>query len=181
MRNSDNWPTPERMAQIGATAKQAQQSDEDWIPPIDDEDEQPEPPDRGAPPPGDDTDATTIGGLRIHPAADIFPRMPESEFEKHLANVKENGQLVPILVTPDGIILDGRARARACRKLGIEPRTEVKDGDPLKIVIAANRHRKHMTPAMLAKAGYGLTKSPIPHGRAHERDYRANSNRYKQL
>jgi hypothetical protein len=92
--------------------------------------------------------------------------MSEAEFMKHLASVKEQGQLVPILVSPDRMILDGCARARACRELGIEPRIEVKDGDPLKIVIAANRHRKQMTPAMLAKDAYGLTKPPNPHGRA---------------
>lgn len=59
---------------------------------------------------------------------------------KHLASVKEQGQLVPILVSPDRMILDGCARARACRELGIEPRIEVKDGDPLKIVILSLIH-----------------------------------------
>jgi hypothetical protein len=163
------YATPELAARIEATAKQVQPSDEYWIPPFDDEDEQPEPPDRGAPPPGDDTDATTIGDLQVHPAAEIFLRMSEAEFVKHRASVEEHGQLVPILVSPDRMILDGCARARACHELGIEPRTEVKEGDPMKIVIAANRHRKHMTPAMLAKAAYGLTRPSIPRTRAPAR------------
>lgn len=155
----DHFPTPERMAEIEANAKRAQPSDEDWIPPIDDEDEQPEPPDRGAPPPGDDPDATAIGDRRVHPAASIFPEMPESEFEKHLADVKANGQLVPILISPDGMLIDGRARARACLKLGIEPVTEVRNGDPMKIVISANRHRKHLTPMMLVWSALDLVQT----------------------
>jgi hypothetical protein len=170
-----------RFGQCGRTAMKyypPEFDDEDWIPPLDDEDEQQEPdeqsepPDRGAPPIGDDS------GPPIHPAANTFPPMREDsqEFKDLVDSFKKHGwllELEPILMMPDGeTILLGRNRRNACLKACVEPQIKVLpegwNGDPLTLVIESNRQRKQWTPAQLAKIAFGLTEPQIP-ARARER------------
>ena len=72
--------------------------------------------------PGDKTN-----NLRLHPAAEIFPVMAKAEFEALVADIKQNGQLKPI-VTYNNMILDGRDRYKACLLIGREPNTTEWDG-----------------------------------------------------
>lgn len=66
-------------------------------------------------------------------------------WDEFRASIKGNGQMQPIVLL-DGLILDGRNRARACAELGIEPITVGYTGDdPLGFVIASNLHRRHLT------------------------------------
>ncbi|MPZ31202.1 MAG: DEAD/DEAH box helicase [Rhodospirillales bacterium] len=57
-----------------------------------------------------------------HPAAEIFPVMADADFAGLVADIKQSGQLEPIVIH-DNQILDGRHRYRACEQLGIEPIT----------------------------------------------------------
>jgi ParB-like chromosome segregation protein Spo0J len=87
--------------------------------------------------------------LKFHPLADIFPLMEGAEFDELVADIKANGQHARI-VLKDGMILDGRNRYRACRKLGVEPSFVCKAysdqiTDPAAYVISANIHRRHLT------------------------------------
>ena len=50
----------------------------------------------------------------------LVPEIPAQEFEAFKSDIKERGQLVPITVNNQGIILDGHHRFRACQELGIE-------------------------------------------------------------
>jgi len=59
--------------------------------------------------------------MKAHPIADLFPLMDGAEFNALVDSMRTNGQLDPIIVQ-DGVIIDGRNRARACQVLGIEPR-----------------------------------------------------------
>ena len=88
--------------------------------------------------------------MEAHKLASYFPIMEGEQFEKFKQDIKENGQLEPI-ITFDGKILDGLNRYRACTELGIEPKfTEYKGSDPLHYVISVNVHRRHMTVSQLA-------------------------------
>ncbi len=90
--------------------------------------------------------------MSSHPAARLFPLIKGDEFEALVDDIRENGQREPILLHPDGSILDGRNRYLACRKLGIEPKLEHWDGEgsPEEIVLSLNLHRRHLSSAQRA-------------------------------
>jgi ParB-like chromosome segregation protein Spo0J len=86
--------------------------------------------------------------LAAHPAADLLPLMSDEEYEGLKEDIRRHGQREAIILL-DGKILDGRHRDRACRELGVEPRTVslapdlVKD--PVAYVRSVNLHRRHLT------------------------------------
>jgi ParB-like chromosome segregation protein Spo0J len=61
--------------------------------------------------------------LRPHPLAALFPELPPEELAELARDVKERGQLEPIILHK-GLILDGRNRYRACQIAGVKPQTE---------------------------------------------------------
>jgi ParB-like chromosome segregation protein Spo0J len=87
-------------------------------------------------------------GLAAHPAADLLPPMSEEEYAGFKEDMRRHGQRKPIVLL-DGKVLDGRHRYRACRELGIEPRTVSLEpdlvGDPVDYVLSVNLHRRHLT------------------------------------
>jgi hypothetical protein len=78
--------------------------------------------------------------------ADLFPPLEGEEYEQLKADIHEHGQRDPIVLIQDRI-LDGRARYRACRELGIEPKTVAWDGvgEPWQFVVSRNLLRRHLT------------------------------------
>ena len=78
----------------------------------------------------------------------LVPEIPAPEFEAFKSDIKERGQLVPITVNNQGIILDGHHRFRACQQLGIECNyTELNFDNKLLeklFVIDANLKRRHL-------------------------------------
>ncbi len=89
--------------------------------------------------------------LRPHPAAEIFPKMAEAEFDALVTDIEQNGQLEPIIIY-EGMILDGRHRYKACQQLGLKCRTIEWDGggSPEEFVISMNVRRRHLTASQLA-------------------------------
>lgn len=84
--------------------------------------------------------------LAAHPYADKFPMLPEGELEELAESIRANGLRSPIVVTPDGQILDGRNRAAACERIGATPETVIYEGDDLaEYVIDCNVTRRNMT------------------------------------
>jgi hypothetical protein len=84
--------------------------------------------------------------LKIHPAADCLPLLPDSEFAQLKADIKARGLREPILVK-DGFIVDGRHRYRACNELGIDPTLqEYDDGDIIAEIASRNLFRRNLTP-----------------------------------
>ena len=53
------------------------------------------------------------------PPYQVFPDLPPEEFESLKRDIAERGVQVAIEITPEGEILDGHQRLRACRELGI--------------------------------------------------------------
>jgi hypothetical protein len=108
--------------------------------------------------------------LPVHPAADLFPLMSESELRELGEDIKKNGLRSPITVY-NGELLDGRNRLDAMVLAGIEIEIRLPhkgtlsfhrldiDGiyaqqgvselppctDPYAYVLSANIHRRHLT------------------------------------
>ena len=104
--------------------------------------------------------------LPIHPAAELFPLMTPAELRELGEDIKANGLKLPIAITSDGQLLDGRNRLDAMEAVGVEfkfGRTtnggpihidigtddlsfpEIVKTDPYAYVISANLHRRHLT------------------------------------
>jgi hypothetical protein len=81
--------------------------------------------------------------------ASLVPQISEQEYQKIRQSIKDNGQWVPIITNPQLIILDGHTRFRACKELGVVPRTMIRESeDPLlekQFIIQINRNRRHLT------------------------------------
>lgn len=88
-----------------------------------------------------------VEALAFHPVADVFPLIAGAEFEALVADVAAHGLRVPIILHPDGRILDGRNRYRACAAAGVEPRFETWSGEGLAcdFVWSLNGPRRHLT------------------------------------
>ena len=87
--------------------------------------------------------------LPWHPAAEIFPMMDGSALDELAVDIAANGLRMPIVLHPDGSILDGRNRYAACVAAGVEPRFETWDGDgsAAAFVWSMNGSRRHLTVA----------------------------------
>lgn len=82
----------------------------------------------------------------VHPYADKFPMLSDAELDELAESIKTVGLLHPIIVTPDGLILDGRNRLEACNRAEVEVTVEQYDGDDYaEFVIASNVARRNMS------------------------------------
>jgi hypothetical protein len=97
-----------------------------------------------------------IFALPVHPAADVFPMLPEDELEELAESIKTQGLLNSIVVQSiDGklVLVDGRNRREACRRAGVEPTYTLLDGqDATAYILSANVNRRHMTKGQRAIA-----------------------------
>ena len=98
-------------------------------------------------------------GIKVHPAADLFPMMSDAELDELAADIAKNGVQQPI-VWYHGQLIDGRNRVAAVSRIPDEKRrNEIaagwRDGrgnrahlflpDPYAYVISANIHRRHLS------------------------------------
>lgn len=79
----------------------------------------------------------------FHPAADAFPMMNASHLAELTKSIQAEGQLLPIVMC-DGLVLDGRNRWLACRKLGIRPKTQDFHGNPWAHAWSLNGQRRDL-------------------------------------
>jgi hypothetical protein len=97
------------------------------------------------------TKITKITG--VHPYADKFPMLPETELAELADSISVNGLRLAIVITPGGLILDGRNRWKACELADVEPATIVYDGEDIaEYVIDANITRRNMSTGQRAMA-----------------------------
>lgn len=106
--------------------------------------------------------------LTLHPIADLFPRMPNDEFEALKEDIRIHGVRQPILIH-DGQILDGRHRWEAAQKLRIECPTIEWDGrgSLIDTVVSMNLKRRHLTASQQAAAA--VEAIPLYEAEAKER------------
>lgn len=94
---------------------------------------------------------STSASRPVHPAAERFPMIEGSAYEEFREDIRMHGLRVPIAILPDGTILDGRNRLKACEEVGIEPIFEIVNTEsPMAYVLSANKHRRHLTSSQLA-------------------------------
>jgi hypothetical protein len=87
--------------------------------------------------------------LEPHPFAALFPELPPEELSLLVRDIKERGQLEPIILYK-GLILDGRNRYRACQIAGVKPwieefNTKAAKGTPEDFVLSRNLRRRHLS------------------------------------
>jgi ParB-like chromosome segregation protein Spo0J len=102
-----------------------------------------------------------------HRFSEYFPPMTAEEIKVLGADILSNRLKEPIWLH-DGMILDGNNRYRACLKIGyplketdfrkFDPATQ---GDPLKFVISANLHRRHLNESQRALIATRLVNSKL--------------------
>ncbi len=91
-----------------------------------------------------------VNGIKVHKAANIMPMMNEQELQALQIDIKEHGLREPIWLFKENgedYILDGRNRAIACSKIGVEPEYRYYDGeakDLISFVISLNISRRHL-------------------------------------
>lgn len=108
-------------------------------------------------------DGTEYEVTEAHPAADVFPWMPDDELRALADDVRANGLKEPVELLPDGRLLDGRNRELACRVAGVVPtyltRHDVTSvGAVVALILSRNVHRRHLTPGQRAMAAAELAK-----------------------
>lgn len=87
-----------------------------------------------------------------HPLANLFPLLQGEDYDALKGDIAANGLLDPIWLHPDGRIIDGRNRHRACIDTGTPPRFRTWDGQGslITFVISLNLHRRHLTASQRA-------------------------------
>ena len=85
--------------------------------------------------------------MEWHEASNVFPMMGAEDLEDLAEDIKQNGLLHPIVLHPDGSILDGRNRQTACVLAGVEPRYDTwnGEGNELSFVVSENLMRRQLT------------------------------------
>jgi phage N-6-adenine-methyltransferase len=95
----------------------------------------------------------------IHPAAALFPMLPDEDLDALAVDIAVHGQRIPI-ATWHGQILDGRNRLEACRRAGVEPWVEAADladdAEAVGFVISSNLKRRHLDESQRAMIGAKL-------------------------
>jgi len=88
----------------------------------------------------------------IHPAAALFPMLPDDELRELADDITANGLIHPVVLDTAGALIDGRNRLAACRMAGVAPTFTVHDGDPVAHVLSANISRRHISKGQRAMA-----------------------------
>ena len=110
--------------------------------------------------------------LPVHPAAELFPLMPEAELKELAADIQKNGMINPVILfeTADNVVLlrtggiasmhsllpDYLALQQSRRRLPqvmiagssvfpLRSRLEHQDRDPHALALSYNIHRRHLT------------------------------------
>lgn len=97
---------------------------------------------------------------RIHPAAEMFPRMPGDEFVALKQDIRANGLIEPIWLLDDQI-LDGRHRYYACQEVGVTPSfREYQGDDAAAFVVSLNLKRRHLSESQRAAVAVRLANMP---------------------
>jgi len=73
--------------------------------------------------------------------------LADDELDELAADIAERGLLYPVVLDPDGRVLDGRNRLAACERAGVEPAFTTYEGDDADgYALAVNIARRNLLP-----------------------------------
>nr|WP_329912009.1 ParB/RepB/Spo0J family partition protein [Streptomyces sp. SP18BB07] len=89
--------------------------------------------------------------IETHPIASLFPQLDEDELRALADDVQARGLLHPIVLDPQGRLLDGRGRLKACEIASVEPEfVTYEGGDPSGYVLSVNLRRRNISKGQAA-------------------------------
>jgi len=97
----------------------------------------------------------------VHAACEALPLIPPDRFRELVAAIDKYGQLDPVKITDEGVVLDGRHRLAACYELDIEPKIEIVADDPWAIALG-DVVRRHLTTGQRAAFAAKLMQHTRP-------------------
>src|SRR6266496_5429186 len=99
----------------------------------------------------------------VHPFAESFPKISETEFQELKADIEKRGLREAILrIRGTQIVMDGRHRLRACNELGIQPtfaEYDGRDGDIVDEIVSRNLLRRHLSASQRAEIAAKLVNT----------------------
>src|ERR1700733_8806760 len=99
----------------------------------------------------------------IHPLADIFPMLEETDLKELAEDIKGKSLTAPITLY-EGKVLDGRNRYRACDLAKVELRpdqfTQYEGDDALGFVVSKNLPRRHLNESQRAAIAAEIANMP---------------------
>ena len=109
----------------------------------------------------------------IHPIVYLLPPMPDIEYGQLVADIKAHGLREPIVLHPDGRVIDGRHRLRACLEAHRTPKYVTWDGSGnlADYVLSLNVRRRHLTASERAEVARKL----VAYSREHPSPVEANT------
>ena len=98
--------------------------------------------------------------LRPHPQASAVPAVSEEAYAAVKASIGARGIQVPLEITGEGVVLDGHARLRAARELGIGEVdvSVVAPGNELEHILRAALDRRQLTPSQATAVAANLAQ-----------------------
>lgn len=106
----------------------------------------------------------------VHPAAALFPMMPDDELAQLASDIKDNGLIHPIVIDVDGLLIDGRNRLAACELAEVEPTFSRLNGqDAIAYIVSANLTRRNLSKGQQAMALAMIYPEPTPGKRSDAR------------
>jgi len=118
----------------------------------------------------------------VHPAANLFPLVTGDEFQALCQSIGKDGLEEPVVLTHDGLLLDGRNRLRALLVTGSTERFKTLDetyasDNYIGYVLRLNLHRRHLSASQ--KAALAVDVEKLYADLAKERQVRTAENRAK--
>lgn len=107
-----------------------------------------------------------------HPVAELFPLMEGEEYQRLVDDVRSNGLREPVWLHPDGRVIDGRNRVRACADAGLPVRTRTWDGSGslVELVVSLNLHRRHLDKSQRAMVALAVEERLAEEAEARRRE-----------
>jgi len=110
----------------------------------------------------------TTYNSKVHPAAALFPMIPDDELQLLADDIAATGLHHPVVLAADGTLVDGRNRLAACKLAGVDPTFTTYAGDDvLAFIVGENIRRRHLTNGQRSMLGYDLL--PMIEAAAKER------------
>lgn len=110
----------------------------------------------------------------IHPACLSVPEIGDTDREALNADIAKDGLRHEILLTPDGLLIDGRNRLIACYLGSVEPRFKKTKLDPWQVAYSENIARRHLDTKQKALFGHAWLSHEAQQAKQRERVRKGN-------